>query len=204
MTRGQKGCYLYCTDPETNAYFAKLIDQSTQKRELSQEERYPGLNLQILPQKEVKPYINAVPVYDLKIAAGNFSDYQVAGHFDWVELPEHIRIAEGYFVAQVLGESMNKRIPNGSWCLFKTNPGGSREGKIVLVQHRDIQDVEMGGNYTVKEYHSEKIDAGDGDWKHSRIVLKPKTNSLGYKDLVFNKEGFSELIVVGEFITTLV
>ncbi|VAW63810.1 ATP/GTP-binding protein [hydrothermal vent metagenome] len=24
MTRGQKGCYLYCTDKETNDYFAQL------------------------------------------------------------------------------------------------------------------------------------------------------------------------------------
>ncbi|MES9853996.1 MAG: S24 family peptidase [Candidatus Thiodiazotropha sp. L084R] len=147
--------------------------------------------------------MNSVPVYNLKIAAGDFSEYQTTGDFDWVELPEHIRIADGYFVAQVLGESMNRRIPNGSWCLFRANPGGSREGKIVLVQHRDIQDVEQGGHYTVKEYHSEKTDTEDGGWQHSRIILRPKTSALGYKDIALTEDQARDLSVVGEHVSIL-
>lgn len=203
MTRGQKGCYIFCADQETNEYFSKLIGQAQKVREITLEEKYSGLNLRILPEPEVMPFINSVPVYNLKIAAGDFSEYQTAGEFDWVELPEHIRIADGYFVAQVLGESMNRRIPNGSWCLFKANPGGSREGKIVLVQHRDIQDVEQGGHYTVKEYRSEKADAGDDNWYHSKIILKPKTSALGYKDITLTEDQARHLRVVGEFVSIL-
>lgn len=203
MTRGQKGCYLFCTDPETNEYFSALIDQARQVREITLEEKYPGLNLRILPKDEVIPYINSVPLYDLKIAAGDFSEYQITGEFDWVELPEHFSLAEGYFVAQVLGESMNRRIPNGSWCLFKANSAGSREGKIVLVQHRDIQDIEQGGHYTVKEYHSDKVFSEDGEWHHSKITLRPKTSSLGYKDIVLSEDQVRELRVVGEYISIL-
>ena len=203
MTRGQKGCYVFCTDEETRKYFSNLIEQTHQVRQVTLEEKYPGLNLRILPAEEVKPYINSVPVYNLKIAAGDFSEYQTAGEFDWVELPDYIRMADGYFVAQVLGESMNRRIPNGSWCLFKTDSGGSREGKIVLVQHRDIQDVEQGGHYTVKEYHSEKIDTGDDNWHHSRIILKPKTNAFGYRDITLTEDQAQYLRVIGEFISIL-
>ncbi len=165
MTRGQKGCYLFCTDPETNEYFSNVINEARQAREIKLEEKYPGLSLRILPEKEVKPYINSVPIYNLKIAAGDFSEYQSSGDFDWVELPEHIRMSNDYFVAQIVGESMNRRIPNGSWCLFKADPKGSREGKIVLVQHKDIQDMEQGGHYTVKEYHSDKAYTEDGEWR---------------------------------------
>jgi len=203
MTRGQKGCYLFCTDPETNEYFSALIDQTRQVREITLEEKYPGLNLRILPKDEVIPYINSVPIYDLKVAAGDFSEYQIAGDFDWVELPEHFRLAEGYFVAQVLGESMNRRIPNGSWCLFKANSAGSREGKIVLVQHRDIQDIEQGGHYTVKEYHSDKVFSEDGEWQHSKITLRPKTSALGYKEIVLGEDQARDLRVVGEYISIL-
>lgn len=201
MTRGQKGCYVFCTDPETNEYFARMIDQTRQERELTLEDKYPGLTLRILPANEVKPYVNSVPVYNLKIAAGEFSQYQTSADVDWVELPEHIRLSDGYFVAQVVGESMNRRIPNGSWCLFKTDPGGSREGKIVLVQHRDIQDVEQGGHYTVKEYHSRKAESADGGWEHTGIVLRPKTSALGYKDIVFGPDQVAELKVIGEFVS---
>lgn len=203
MTRGQKGCYIFCTDPETKKYFSRLIAQVQAAREITLEEKYPGLNLRILSTSEVGPLKSFAPVYNLKIAAGDFSGYQAAGEFDWVELPDHIRIADGYFVAQVLGESMNRRIPNGSWCLFKANPVGSREGKIVLVEHRDIQDIEQGGHYTVKEYHSEKQDDGDDKWSHSKIILKPKTNAFGYKEILLTEDQAKHLSVIGEFVSIL-
>jgi DUF2075 family protein len=203
MTRGQKGCYLFCTDKETREYFANMIAQSRQPGEMTLEQRYPGLNLRILSSDDIDPSANAVPIYDLKVAAGNFSDYQAIENFDLVELPEHIRVTEGCFVAQVVGESMNRRIPSGSWCLFKTNPGGSREGKIVLVQHRDIQDQDTGGQFTIKEYHSEKVTSDEDSWAHYRIVLKPKTNALGYKDIVLENDQTQELKVIGEFLTVL-
>ena len=76
---------------------------------------------------------------------------------DWVELPDSFRPQPGHFVTRVVGESMNRRIPNGSWCLFKANPGGTRQGKVVIVEHRDIQDPETGTSCTVKVYSSEKI-----------------------------------------------
>lgn len=203
MTRGQKGCYLFCTDKETREYFANMIAQSRQPGEMTLEQRYPGLNLRILSSDDIDPSANAVPIYDLKVAAGNFSDYQAIENFDLVELPEHIRVTEGCFVAQVVGESMSRRIPSGSWCLFKTNPGGSREGKIVLVQHRDIQDQDTGGQFTIKEYHSEKVTSDEDSWAHYRIVLKPKTNALGYKDIVLENDQTQELKVIGEFLTVL-
>jgi hypothetical protein len=93
---------------------------------------------------------------------GGFSDQQGlenAGNpeeSEWVQLPEHINTTQSMFVTRVVGESMKKRVINGSWCLFKANPGGSRNGKIVLVQHCDIEDPDHGGTYTVKTYHSEK------------------------------------------------
>jgi DUF2075 family protein len=203
MTRGQKGCYLFCTDKETREYFTALLSRSETGFSSPTEERYPGLDLEILPEAQVLPYENAVPVFDLKAAAGDFSAYQAAGEFDWVALPEHIRATPGSFVVQVLGESMNKRIPNGAWCLFRPPPAGSRDGKLVLVQHRDIQDPEQGGQYTVKQYRSEKRESEGDGWQHARILLRPMTNAFGFKDIVLEADNASELRVVGEFVTIL-
>tara|TARA_R110002073_G_C9145425_1_gene552979 strand:+ start:62 stop:385 length:324 start_codon:yes stop_codon:yes gene_type:complete len=75
------------------------------------------------------------------------------------------------FVVQVKGESMNRRIPNGAWCLFSPDPGGSRQGKIVLVHHSDIQDPGFGGQFTVKRYESEKRQGDISEWQHSVIRL---------------------------------
>lgn len=225
MTRGSKGCYIFCTDPETNAYFKELIgsahesiEDSVQNIVVAPQEligTFPGLTLRILDAKEVKPYQNSVPIYNLAIAAGQFSGTQEVNEvpedgdigaieqYDWVELPEAFRPQAGLFVAQVVGESMNRRIPNGSWCLFKLAPGGTRQGKVVLVQHRDIDDVDTGGHYTIKIYESEKTSDDEGGWQHKRIILKPETTAPGYDPIVLTGEEAGELKVIAELVAVL-
>jgi hypothetical protein len=46
---------------------------------------------------------------------------------------------------------MNRVIPNGSICLFKQYTGGSRNGKIVLVEYKDIQDPDFNSSFTIKD-----------------------------------------------------
>lgn len=201
MSRGQKGCYIYCTDAETNRFFMEAISSFTNIGEELQQ--YPGLNLHVLKFDEVKPRGNAVPLFDFKVAAGDFSEYQQLGEHDWVELPEPFVAKEGYFVTRVVGESMNRKIPNGSWCLFKQDSGGSRNGKVVLVQHRDIQDAEMGGQFTVKRYQSEKQSNESGEWVHLNIVLSPESTISSYLPIKLSGETSTELRVVGEFVAVL-
>lgn len=230
MTRGSKGCYIFCIDPETNAYFKELIGSvhgstedfeqlsSAQNIAVAPQEiisTFPGLHLKILNTKDVKPYQNSVPIYNLAIAAGQFSgsqevnevpkdgDIGVIEQYDWVELPEAFRPQAGLFVAQVVGESMNRRIPNGSWCLFKLAPGGTRQGKVVLVQHRDIDDVDTGGHYTIKVYESEKASHDDGGWHHKRIILKPETTAPGYLPIILTGKEAGELKVIAELVAVL-
>jgi uncharacterized protein len=69
-----------------------------------------------------------------RLQAGDFSDVQHIENVNWIELPEYFRHSKDLFVAKVVGESMNKRIKNGSYCLFRANPIGTRNGKIVLAK----------------------------------------------------------------------
>lgn len=199
MTRGQKGCYLYCTDSETNAYLKALLSERREEQAVVEQQTLP---FRRLSPEEVMPYENAVPVYDLEVAAGEFSDPQQVDDCEWIELPDSFRPQQGHFVTKVVGESMNKRIPNGAWCLFNANPGGSRNNKVVLVQHRDIQDQDTGGVYTVKLYSSEKESKGD-NWRHTKIVLKPDSYMAGYRNIVFDVESEGELCIVGEFVAVI-
>lgn len=228
MTRGMKGCYIYCTDQETNAWFkqamgreaqnyqeaAAIEKQMIERSRASNDSQYDGLTLRLLKTDEVKPYQNSVPIYDLAIAAGLFSEQQMidevplAGdanfdQYQWVELPDSFRIHPGQFVARVVGESMNKRIPNGAWCLFSLNPVGSRQGKIVIVQHRSIEDADTGGHYTIKIYQSEKVSDGDGGWRHGRITLNPASTDPNYKPIVLESNTSAELAVIAELVAVL-
>ncbi|HYU32600.1 MAG TPA: type I restriction enzyme endonuclease domain-containing protein, partial [Thermoanaerobaculia bacterium] len=80
------------------------------------------------------------------------------------------------------------------------NPQGTRQGKVVLVQHREIQDTDTGGHYTVKRYTSEKAQGEDGAWAHTRIVLRPDTDREGYEPIVLEPGEEGEVRVVAELL----
>lgn len=210
MTRGLKGCYVYFTDRETSEYFRSLIDQpkgavsalktlQPKPNDFTIAEPFTRIK-----RSDAKPYIDSVPLINLKFAAGAFSDTQSIDESDveWVELPEGLRAQPGLFVAQVIGESMNRRIPNGSWCLFKINPEGTRQGKVVVAQHGDIDDPDLGSSYTVKVYHSEKAISGES-WSHERVVLKPHSSDRRFKELVFERDSGREVRIVAELVAIL-
>lgn len=210
MTRGQKGCYVCFVDDETRRFFADRIvlnqvEQESSNSDVLQEERSKAVVLPFrkLTPKEIRPFENCVPLYDLKAAAGQFSGEQQVSDLEWVELPDIFRPREDLFVIQVVGESMNRRITNGSWCLFKKIPAGSRQGKVVLVQHREIADTDTGGHFTVKIYDSQKVIYEDGSWHHLSIVLRPDTTSNGYEPIVLDENQSIDLIVIGEFVAVL-
>jgi DUF2075 family protein len=192
MYRGIRGTFIYVCDKDLREYFENYITLYK-----------PESKLRILPFEDVKPYINSVPLVDIYAAAGVFSELQISNEdFDWVELPINVSAKKGYFVCQIIGESMNKKIGNDSWCLFNENPVGSREGKIVLAKHYDIQDSDFGAGYTVKSYHSEK-NISEDSWSHESIVLKPLSYDSSFEDIILSGDAINKLQIVGELITVL-
>jgi SOS-response transcriptional repressor LexA len=104
------------------------------------------------------------------------------------------------FVAQVVGQSMEPAIPDGSYCLFRAPVTGTRQGKIVLVQLRDSIDPDNGERYTVKRYLSEKV-VDDDSWRHVRITLKPMNPEFQPIEITAAED--SELQVVAELVEVL-
>ena len=211
MSRGMKGCYVYFVDDETAAHFkARLVGIHTPVLELGIPSAPTSLPVEIAPfrsvkRDKVKPFINAIPLVDLKLAAGTFSEGQ---YFDedaveWVELLGPYKPAEGCFVAQVIGESMNRRIDNGAWCLFRMNPTGTRQGKVVVAQLRDTTDPELGGRYTVKRYTSVKHPTVADPVGHRSITLSPDSDNPKFVPLTFDADSVSGVEILAEFIAVL-
>lgn len=213
MTRGIRGCYVYCTDAPLTAYLRSRLTTTNDTGDARPRGTAAAPNTEsrdsnVMPLRRVSSEeraagMPAVPVIDLRLAAGAFSAPQALeeGATDWVVLPDWVRPQPGLFVAQVLGESMNRRIPNGAWCLFRANPTGTREGKVVAVQHRSIDDPETGGQYTIKVYSSEKVPAEDGGWRHRRITLRPDSDRPGFEPIVIEVgDGDEGFVVVGEML----
>jgi DUF2075 family protein/SOS-response transcriptional repressor LexA len=187
MYRGIKGTFIYACNIDLREYLKQNI--STFKKEIP---------FRILRFDEVKPYINSVPLVDISAAAGGFSDLQIHSDFEWIELPFNVTVKKGYFVCKVVGESMNKKILNGSYCLFRQDEGGSRNGEIVLIESTNIDDSEFGSGYTVKEYHSEKKIEND-KWSHQSITLKPLTDNAEYTDIKISGDELNSFKVIGIF-----
>ncbi len=192
LLRGIRGTFIYACDPDLREYLAQHITP----------EPPADADVTDITPVPVKPFINAVPVYDLVAAAGAFSEQQKAEHKDWQLVPEGERVDQSYFACKVRGESMNNIIPNGAMCLFRKDPGGSRNGKIVLVEMLDNIDEESGSHYTVKEYTSVKAENEDG-WTHEQIVLKPRSNDPGYEPIVLSADEAGDYRVVGVFVRVL-
>jgi hypothetical protein len=215
LSRGRLGCYVWCADPALREYLkqrvARVTPDSIGRAPLQQINEAVGRDLApprvpFVPVHEsgLDRYVNALPVVNLKFAAGAFGGTTALDQEEvlWVEPPEFVKSTQGMFIAQVIGESMNRRIPSGSWCLFRLNPGGTRNGKVVVAQHRSIDDPDLGGQYTIKVYRSEKTCAEDGEWRHERVTLHPDSTDPTFQPLVFTGE-HNEVQVIAELVTVL-
>jgi len=210
MTRGMKGCYVYFTDRETAESFkARLAWPRPKVSDVSPLEPVMGIG-SVLPFKRVerrkaKPYVNAVPILDLKFAAGAFSStqFETLDHDAWAVIPKAFRPRKGLFVAQIVGESMNRRYPSGAWCLFEVNPKGTRNNRVVVAEHRSIHDPDTGGSYTVKVYQSTKEHQKDGTWRHLEVRLRPDSDDPKYKELVLGPDAAGSVRIIVELIAEL-
>jgi SOS-response transcriptional repressor LexA len=157
--------------------------------------------------KRVRPtegqrYRNCVPIWNLKAAAGGFSSSQEVEELEeWAELNTTKKLKPGMFVAQVVGRSMELSIPDGSWCMFSWPAAGSRNGRVLLVEHHDIHDPETGGSYTVKRYKSTKVSDGEGGWKHVEIRLEP--DNKDFEPIVLTPKDEDEVRVVADWVEVL-
>lgn len=207
MTRGARGCYVYSVDAETNEYLRTAMGREPMGAEIASQsaepEHSPALPFRVLDPDEITTTANRVRFFpSIQAAAGQFSPEQTGDNPVWVEVSDAYRVTPEMFVVKVVGESMNRCIPNGAWCLFRHNPAGSRAGKIVLVEHHAIRDLETAGHYTVKRYRSAKH-AMEDSWSHTSITLWPDSHDRAFLPISIPVTEEDEFKVIGEFVAVL-
>ncbi len=159
----------------------------------------------LIPNEDIlkkNKHLTHLPVLSLQVAATAFSGEQkypkVIG---WKKLDIKKKFNEDYFIAKVVGRSMEPTIPDDSPCLFRFERGGSRNGKIVLVESRQVTDPETHQKFTIKRYSSEKKYFEDGTWQHKKIILSPDNKE--FDDIVLENVLEDDFRVVAEFICVL-
>lgn len=189
MTRGMKGCYVYCCDPALAQYFRELMAEKPSVAEI--------IRIEPIVNDDVK-YIDFLPVYSIKAACGYFGEGDIVSELGWIQAEGIGKLNRNMFVVQASGHSMEPRIKDGDFCVFRANPAGSRQGKIVLVQHRNYYDSDYTGAYSIKEYSSIKSYDEFDNWQHEKIELLPLNKD--YNPIVINAEEAEDFRVIGEFV----
>lgn len=195
MTRGMKGCYIYCVDKDLSNHFSSLLE-STVVEKAAIIPMPVETRIEAAVNDDVK-YVDYLPLYTLKAACGKFADWQTVEEEGWVKVEGVGKLNKSMYVVRAIGNSMLPKIKDGDLCIFRANVVGSRENKIVLVQHNEVYDSENEGSYSIKKYSSEKVfDTITGEWRHEKIILQP-TNAE-YENIIL--EGEDGFVVVGEFL----
>lgn len=181
--------------PVENSIFNYLTNIHSDELSSEQEEKNDIVNFE-------EKVINPIPLYDFYAAAGSFSEMQSNNEFTYIEGPKNLHSKKNLFACKVIGESMNRIIPNGSVCLFEKYAGGSRNGKIVLVENLDFNDHDYHSSFTVKTYSSEKQILED-EWMHTSIILRPNSFDPTFKNIVVDQSNAKEMRIVGVFVQIL-
>ncbi len=204
MTRGMRGCYVYFCDKNVEHYFKQRLDTVTQSKKLVLSDIVPEKD-QLTTEQDIADrlkYTEYLPVYSLEAAAGKFGEGMDTYENGWIKTNINKKLNKCMFVIKVVGHSMEPLIPDNSYCIFRTGVEGTRNNKIVLVQHQGIADSDTSGKYTVKKYSSKKTSKDDGDaWEHEEIILSPLNGD--YEPMVIKNSEEGDFKVIAEFITVL-
>lgn len=189
MTRGMKGCYVYFCDKALAEHFRDLMAEKLEVTTV--------IRIEPIVNDDVK-YIDFLPVYSIKAACGYFGEGEEVNELGWMRVEGIGRLNRNMYIVQALGHSMEPRINDGDYCVFRSNPAGSRQGKIVLVQHSNYYDADYSGAYSIKEYSSSKSYDELGNWQHERVELKPLNKD--FDSIIITPEDGEEFRVIGEFV----
>lgn len=183
MTRGQKGCYVYFVDDETRRYFETKIRAKAD---------------------ELIEYNNALPLLDLRAAADS-AYANLDGYFTEESSFKWVRVNDGpyskdRFLVRAEGDSMEPAIRNGDLCLFRKDPGGSRNGKIVLCRVDGFAG--SAPIALIKRYRSARVQGPDTIGEAKAIVLS--SINIRHEDIVLSNGdnlsilGVFERVVLGD------
>lgn len=144
---------------------------------------------------EVIPFVTHLPLYGLRAAATKFGESMEAEQEGWIAAPERLRLTEGMFVAQVVGRSMEPRIPDGSYCVFRAPVTGSRQGRLVLVEKFD--EADFASRFTVKRYarHGARDESAE---RTDKITLEPLNRE--FEAFTLDEDKFQ---VIAEFVQVI-
>ncbi len=155
-----------------------------------------------LIEKEDNKYL--IPFINLKVTANPIEYLQnIKSDIDFPDgwLNYNGKFDKDYFIMQIIGDSMEPKVLNNSYCLFRAGEGlaGSRNGRDILFFCKD--NLGASKKLMLKRYFSKKEYDEYGNFKHTQIELKSLNSD--YESIIFEEPVDDEIQIIGEFIKIL-
>ena len=115
----------------------------------------------------------------------------------WFVVDGH-KLTVDHFVCRIVGESMEPRLSNGSFALFRKGVVGFADGRILIVAKKQLGDVDSG-DATVKAVSFKLGVDEDGNQVPTEIRLHPINQAWGPVK-VLKPSAEHEVTLVGEFV----
>lgn len=166
-----------------------------------------------LPTDTLRPFVDGVPFFDdLPSLINHVRDVEGdpqrdekerPGDYRWVALNGRRRPRAGLCVVPIALDAMARIIPPGSRCLLQLAPRGPWEGKVLLLEHPEIEDPELGGASTLRRYESRSRAYDDGSWQSPQLFLHAAPQGSEPAPRVLEDIEESSLWVIAELLEIL-
>ncbi|MCR9226172.1 MAG: DUF2075 domain-containing protein [Flavobacteriaceae bacterium] len=191
MLRGIKGTYVYVCDPILRNHLDSFIPK------YKAEQNKTNVSFKT---DNIVPFVNAIPFIDLNTIEAEFEEIHNKSDEKWIEMPRDLEPHNDVFATRVIGESMNKVLSNGTYCLFKKYVGGSINGQIVLIKKTNTGD--KSPIYSIKEYEGKGY-GEDQNNGYQTIVLKSLSTAPEYSNVVEEEVEPCSFKIIGTFLCAL-
>ena len=185
LSRGLKGCYVYFLDPDTEKFFRSRMDVAG--------EVHHGIH-----EEEIEPYINALPMVDLRALENiSLSEWRAQMEKGWKG--DFRRVSGGpflrnRFLVRAEDASMEPLIPKDALCEFRIPSDESPENTIVLAGINTYSRKASGA--TIKRYQRLSVIQAGGISETTKIFLSPENKAFALLEL---REGVDSLEILGIF-----
>lgn len=199
LSRGRKGCFVYCYNKELSDYLKSVMPTQEIPKNEKNNQFCPVIVHNDVPEQY--RWVKYLPFFEMRAACGYFGDGEAIEPSGWIQVSGIGHLNRNMFVVRASGNSMEPKIHDGDYCIFNANTPGSRMNKIVLVQHRAIYDPDNGGAFSIKKYTSKIKYNDNGEWFHETIILLPLNSK--FQPIKINDIDADEFQIIGEYIGTI-
>lgn len=199
MTRGQKGCFIYSVDAETNDYFKECVSNIKLNDVSKETPWHSNHGFEVLGKGICAPNKKSLPI--LNVLSNTLLIPTPNETTEWIALPEWFNPSEDMFVCQQMSDGMGNKIPVGQWMVLRRTKNMISE-KIYLVNHVHINEYPWPTGWATRQFFKyESMSAKN--WSEPSFELRSLSPFGKYESIFVQGDVSDQIAHFAEFVMIL-